>query len=909
MRSCLRVLRFKTSVPLGVLSLLMQVLAPSAHAQSGLLAAYSFEASSGTTLTDVTGQNNTVTLANGPTWGSGMYGNALSFDGSNDVGTASSANSALNLTGRSLTISAWINPRSNSGWQMIVNKPYTAGHSAPYFDWSLHRETSSGRLVAFFGCDAQQRASNASIPLNTWTHVAVTYDGTSLRHYINGALDRTTSLSCSISNTNSRPIRIGANGAGTEVMNGSIDDVRIYNRPLTAAEIQGDLATSLGGTSAPPPPPPASDTVAPSVSVSSPTSGATVIGTVTLSANASDNIGVAGVQFRIDGANVGSEDTASPYSLSWNSTQVANGNHSVLAVARDAAGNTRTSSAVSINVNNTSQAPPPASGGPLAAYAFDASSGTTLADVTGNGNTIALSNGPTWTTGYFGRALSFDGSNDVAAATSANAALNLTGRALTLSAWVNQRSRSGWQIIVNKPYSSPHSRPFFDWSMHVEDGTGKLVAYLGCDAQQRYSNASIPLNTWTHVAVTYDGSSIRHYINGALDRTTGASCSVTNTNSRPIRVGANGAGVENFNGLIDDLRVYNRVLSASEVRADMTTALQDGSAPPPTNPAPTLTLSASPTSVAAGGSSNLSWSSTEASSCVASGGWSGQRATSGTASTGALTSPTNTFSLECTGPGGTISRSATVTVQQSGGTKYGLNFPGAAATDGTIRFRFTNPLAQYPATYIWRVNPRSQPHYYTTFFWGNDGEFWWHNGNPDSYYGAHPYPYPAPNHVPAGQVGPRYWEISVDGLDVLSPTTVEYNRWHTQALRVWSDGNGKHHEFYWDLPDTSKVITYTAGNGYGELRPPSPALTFGDAPWAPSKEILFGILRGIQIYNSTLSVSEIMSEINNPLSTSKGNSSIWYMNLNPTPSDISDKSGKGHNPSWVGSERPTLWSE
>lgn len=95
------------------------------------------------------------------------------------------------------------------------------------------------------------------------------------------------------------------------------------------------------------------DTTAPTVSVSAPASGATVSGQVTLSATASDNIGVAGVQFKVDGANVGAEDTSSPYSVAWNSTSVANGSHTVTAVARDAAGNTKASTAVSITSNNS----------------------------------------------------------------------------------------------------------------------------------------------------------------------------------------------------------------------------------------------------------------------------------------------------------------------------------------------------------------------------------------------------------------------------------------------------------------------------------------------------------------------------------------------------------------------------
>src|SRR5206468_12630419 len=73
------------------------------------------------------------------------------------------------------------------------------------------------------------------------------------------------------------------------------------------------------------------DTTPPSVSISAPASGATVSGSVTVSASASDNIGVAGVQFLVDGANLGAEDTSSPYSVSWNTTTVGNGSHTLTA--------------------------------------------------------------------------------------------------------------------------------------------------------------------------------------------------------------------------------------------------------------------------------------------------------------------------------------------------------------------------------------------------------------------------------------------------------------------------------------------------------------------------------------------------------------------------------------------------
>jgi hypothetical protein len=96
------------------------------------------------------------------------------------------------------------------------------------------------------------------------------------------------------------------------------------------------------------------DTTPPSVSVTAPGAGATVSGSsVTLSANATDAVGVVGVQFKVDGANVGAEDTISAYSISWNSTTTTDGTHLVTAVARDAAGNSTTSSPVSVTVNNS----------------------------------------------------------------------------------------------------------------------------------------------------------------------------------------------------------------------------------------------------------------------------------------------------------------------------------------------------------------------------------------------------------------------------------------------------------------------------------------------------------------------------------------------------------------------------
>jgi hypothetical protein len=99
-------------------------------------------------------------------------------------------------------------------------------------------------------------------------------------------------------------------------------------------------------------PPPPADTTNPTVSITAPANSSTVTGNVLLTATASDDVGVVGMQFKVDGIAVGSEDTAAPFQVSWPTTYLINGPHVITAVARDQAGNTTTSSPVQVTVNN-----------------------------------------------------------------------------------------------------------------------------------------------------------------------------------------------------------------------------------------------------------------------------------------------------------------------------------------------------------------------------------------------------------------------------------------------------------------------------------------------------------------------------------------------------------------------------
>ena len=232
----------------------------------------------------------------------------------------------------------------------------------------------------------------------------------------------------------------------------------------------------------------------------------------------------------------------------------------------------------------------------------------------------------------------------------------------------------------------------------------------------------------------------------------------------------------------------------------------------------------------------------------------------------------------------------------------GLDFPGnVAVPDGqTMRFDFTAPFAAYPATYIWRVYPRAQEGYYTSFFHANNSPAF---NNQYQYYGFHPYPDPPPP-----LMGTQKWEISVAGGYDITGDPVVFSRWYQQVAVVSKIIGGigikdsARYTFYWDWPDTTHKIGWV--DSIFTNAAPNPAIMVGDNPWNPGAEVYDGVMRGFQFYDRQLTPSQIAQEIAVPGSVFQP----WYLNLNPTPTDIFDKSGNRHDPSWVGNLRPTLWT-
>lgn len=314
---------------------LVSFLPTSVQAQTtGLVAAYNFDEGAGTLLVDMSGNKNSG-IVSGATWSTqGKYGSALSFNGANSVVSIPDA-SSLDLT-NTLTLEAWVKPTALGGWRSVLLK-----ESPGNLTYALYANTDTNRPSAEIANPVNTDVRGyAQLALNTWTHMAATYDGTTLRYYSNGTLVGSKTVRGTITTSNGA-LKIGGNTIWGEYFNGLIDDVRIYNTALSQQAIQSDMNTAVASIQ---------DTQPPTVSVSAPLDGATVSGSVTVSANATDNLAVAGVQFKLDNANLQNEVIQAPFAITWDSSTVTNGPHTLSAVARDASGNTATATPITVSV-------------------------------------------------------------------------------------------------------------------------------------------------------------------------------------------------------------------------------------------------------------------------------------------------------------------------------------------------------------------------------------------------------------------------------------------------------------------------------------------------------------------------------------------------------------------------------
>jgi len=420
--------------------------------QNGLIGQWSFDGQdiSGTTAYDRSGQGNNGTLTNGPVGVKGKFGQALKCDGSNDYVYISSFDQTLT----SATFTAWVKLKSYQPASGII---FSRSIGITGMDLSYGDSTRLG----YHWNGLEYYFAGPSLPLDKWVFAAVTVTPTNAVAYV-GSDEVLTSVTNNATSSASHisTLNIGRDPEAPRFFDGLIDDARVYNRALTAAEI------------------------------------------------------------------------AELYNLG-NATKI----------------NSATADPLSANL--------------VLWHTFDGQklNTTTSTDSVVDGHDGTLL-GPTPVKGKRGQALRFDGINDYIE-TSSNFTIT---DPLTITAWINKKTNVAWSSILIRyagasvdcfalgldPESSG-AKIMYEWNNTSGNGWTNRVA----------SNTSIPTGEWAHVAAVTDGSNVSLYLNGQYDGggAVGAVCG-----SGPLQVGINAAGtVEYFDGMIDDVRLYNKALTAAEV--------------------------------------------------------------------------------------------------------------------------------------------------------------------------------------------------------------------------------------------------------------------------------------------------------------------------------------------------------
>jgi hypothetical protein len=418
---------------------------------NGLVGYWKFDEGSGITAYDGSGNGNNGTIY-GATWVDGKCGKALKFDNISEYINIPDSNS-LDIGTSDFTLIAWVYREDRSGFPYgagaILSKSLLGSPPPGYFFGTLNNGSIYFELTRSPGGPSNfvKGVSNVPVPLNEWHHVAITFqrDGNATFYLDDNQVGITDISGRTGDISNDRPLLIGESETYPNQLNGTLDDVKIYNRSLSSEEIRRDY-------------------------------------------------------------------------------------------------------------ENT---------GPVGYWKFDEGSGTTAYDSSGYGNNGTVY-GATWVDGKYGKALSFDGVVGKYVEVPDSASLDVTSQ-ITVSGWFSLRS-----TIVSGGKGAGHSLAE-KWNVYgVRIDNSGFYGYVSIGGDPTAGELNAPISpstyTWYHVAYTFDGSQARVYVNGNLAASKGCTGNI-DTSTLPLWIGANGGGGQ-FNGTIDEVKIYSRALSAAEVWAE-----------------------------------------------------------------------------------------------------------------------------------------------------------------------------------------------------------------------------------------------------------------------------------------------------------------------------------------------------
>jgi hypothetical protein len=487
--------------------------------ETGLLGSWHLDETSGSTSYDSSGSGINGT-ATGTTIVAGKFGNARQGGTTSDyINLGTTIPWISNSVG---TISVWFKANDVTTYQVFYGNAHTASVGCgSRLIFGVYQGKIYGEIGYASPCNAMTWSGSTTLSIGTWYHAVFQYDGTSYNLFLNGQAEAVTPGGTAGTGTwfnatndanQQEALLLARNYQGTTIynpFNGILDEVRIYNRALSAAEISALYA-----------------------------------------AHAAPNYQDVRF-FDSDGVTPLSYWRTSDGNFYVRVPYVPNGNKTIY-IQYGSPNVTSGGENNSIVPNYT---------GMVGYWHMDGNS-TDSSGNNNNGTGTAVTYGTAY--GKFGQGASFNGSNSYVNIPN-NASLNVSG-GISMAAWIKTSGTNNYSGIVQKFVDSNNT----GWGLSYHTG-GAVRADFGNGSSYivaASSGVNVVDNVWHFLVATYDGSTAKIYVDGVLRGSVAGSGYLTN-NTRNLGIGedSDGGGGRYFNGLIDEVRIYNRALSASEISA------------------------------------------------------------------------------------------------------------------------------------------------------------------------------------------------------------------------------------------------------------------------------------------------------------------------------------------------------
>ena len=523
---------------------------------SGLIAWWQAE---GNMLDSVGNHNGSGSTA--PTYAPGRFGQAFQFNGTDQ--SVSIPDSYADLDSwTQFTLEAWFNadivtdaPTPGRGRAIFSKVGNPSNHSDYNQGYQLSWNGDGTKIVMYFNQSGQPwpgnvTAANLNTPLltNSWYHIVATYDHNAVMIYLNGVPLVTNIIGAVTLQNSSSSLRISKDDNLNAPFAGRIDDARIYNRALTAAEV----AYLYQG-----PQPPVI------TSATSATGQVGLIFSYQITANNSPTL-------------FGASGLPSGLTVNTNTGLIA---------GVPAASGSFSAQVMAANPGGTSTAPLsitilPGTGGqwstnnlPSGLIAWWQAESNMLDSVGGHNGTGSTA--PTYAPGRFGQAFRFNGVDQSVAIPDSYGDLD-SWTQFTLEAWFNLDTTSdylsGRGILSKVGNVSDHANYNQGYQIALANNASQIDLHFNQSGQawpgfstHAKLGASLLTNTWYHLVGTYDHNAVKIYLNGALLTNNVVGPATLQNSSSSLRISKDDNLNVPFAGRIDDARIYNRALTAAEV--------------------------------------------------------------------------------------------------------------------------------------------------------------------------------------------------------------------------------------------------------------------------------------------------------------------------------------------------------